>query len=126
MSAEFQKLQPADLQVVNVFMPYLPQNKRAFLPLALSLWQKGAMEGQRKIEGGESIPFIATWRISGLPSDIINCRLQFDGNADLSYEVMLRTSELVEHLSDVIQNYKQTKVADFPQTFYRKLLGLEE
>ncbi len=92
------------------------------LPLAISLYQKGSLEGNRKIEGGDSIPFVATWYVSRLPLDLTRCRLQFDGNAELSYEVMMANSELVDFLIDVIMNFKRTRTIDFSHTFYRKLL----
>ncbi|KGF71591.1 hypothetical protein DO97_17220 [Neosynechococcus sphagnicola sy1] len=120
------QLQPAAPQAVNVYMPYYQGNKRSFLPLAISLYQKGSLEGQRRIEGADSIPFIATWNISSLPADLTRCRLQFDGSGELSYEMMLANFEFVDYLIDVIQTYKRTKSADFSQTFYRKLLHLDD
>ncbi|MEW5859520.1 MAG: type IV pilus biogenesis protein EbsA [Cyanobacteriota bacterium] len=116
------QLQPANQGDVSVYMPYYQGNKRNMLPLAISLYQKGSLEGNRKIEGGESIPFVATWYVSRLPLDLTRCRLQFDGNAELSYEVMMANSELVDFLIDVILNFKRTRTIDFSQAFYRKLL----
>lgn len=46
------QLQPANSQDVRVYMPYFQGNKRNILPLAISLYKKGALEGERKIEGG--------------------------------------------------------------------------
>ena len=77
------QLPPADPRRVNVYMPYYQGNKRTLLPQAISLYEKGVLEGKRKIEGGESIPFVATWNVAALPSDLTRCRLQFDGNAEL-------------------------------------------
>ncbi|MBD1941026.1 hypothetical protein H6F78_26360 [Coleofasciculus sp. FACHB-64] len=116
------QLQPANQGDVSVYMPYYQGNKRNMLPLAISLYQKGSLEGNRKIEGGDSIPFVATWYVSRLPLDLTRCRLQFDGNAELSYEVMMANSELVDFLIDVIMNFKRTRTIDFSHTFYRKLL----
>lgn len=116
------QLQPANQGDVSVYMPYYQGNKRNMLPLAISLYQKGSLEGNRKIEGGDSIPFVATWYVSRLPLDLTRCRLQFDGNAELSYEVMMANSELVDFLIDVIMNYKRTRTIDFSHAFYRKLL----
>lgn len=116
------QLQPANQADVSVYMPYYQGNKRNMLPLAISLYQKASLEGNRKIEGGESIPFVATWYVSRLPLDLTRCRLQFDGNAELSYEVMMANSELVDFLIDVIMNFKRTRTIDFSQAFYRKLL----
>lgn len=121
------QLQPASNQQVSVYAPYYPQpGKRSLLPLAISLYQKGALEGQRRIEGGESIPFIATWNVSMLPADLTRCRIQFDGNADLSYELTMANFEFVDYLIELIMSVKRTRLTDFSQAFYRKLLRLDD
>ncbi|NJP11574.1 MAG: hypothetical protein HC866_20655 [Leptolyngbyaceae cyanobacterium RU_5_1] len=121
------KLQPVPSQQVGVYLPYYPQpGKRSILPYAISLYQKGAFEGERKIEGGESIPFIATWNISSLPADLTRCRIQFDGNSELSYELTLANFEFIDYLIEVILNFKRARLADFSQTFYRKLMRYDE
>lgn len=119
-------LQPANAREVNVYAPYYQGRKRSALPLAISLYQRGNFEGSRRIEGGESIPFVATWHMSPLPADITRCRMQFDGEADLSYEVTMANFEFVDYLIDVIFNYKASRIADFSQSFYRKLLRMDE
>ncbi|HEY9806712.1 MAG TPA: type IV pilus biogenesis protein EbsA [Candidatus Obscuribacterales bacterium] len=121
-----EQLQPAASRDVNVYMPYYQGNKRNVLPLAISLYQKGALEGQRKIEGGESIPFIATWNVSTLPADLTRCRMQFEGNAELSYEVTMANFEFVDCLIDLLMTFKRSRNADFSQAFYRKLLRIED
>lgn len=121
-----EKLQPANPRDVNVYAPYYQGRKRSALPLAISLYQIGSLEGVRKIEGGESIPFVASWSVSSLPADLTRCRLQFDGNAELSYEVMLANFEFVDFLIEVLFYFKSNRVADFSQSFYRKLLRLED
>jgi hypothetical protein len=122
-----EQLQPAPQQQVGVYIPYYPQaGKRQVLPYAISLYQKGALEGKRKIEGGEGIPFIATWNVSTLPADLTRCRIQFDGNSELSYELMLANFEFVDFLIEVVMNFKRTRLADFSQGFYRRLLRLDE
>jgi hypothetical protein len=121
------KLQPAPNQQVGVYTPYYPQQaKRSLLPYAISLYQKGVFEGKRKIEGGEGIPFVATWNVSTLPADLTRCRIQFDGNTELSYELTLANFEFVDFLIEVIMNFKRARLADFSQTFYRKLLRLDD
>jgi hypothetical protein len=65
-----EQLKPAEQGAVAVYMPYYQGAKRNMLPLAISLYQQGELEGQRKIEGGESIPFVATWYVSKLPSEL--------------------------------------------------------
>ena len=119
-------LQPAKPRYVNVYSPYYQGRKRNALPLAISLYQKGSLEGSRKIEGGESIPFVASWSVSSLPADLTRCRLQFDGNAELSYEVMLANFEFVDFLIEVIFTFKAGRIIDFSQGFYRKLLRLDD
>jgi len=119
-------LQPANPRDVNVYSPYYQGRKRNALPLAISLYQKGNLEGSRKIEGGESIPFVASWSVSSLPADLTRCRLQFDGNAELSYEVMLANFEFVDFLIEVIFTFKTGRITDFSQGFYRKLLRLDD
>ncbi|HAA29130.1 MAG TPA: hypothetical protein DCE56_17295 [Cyanobacteria bacterium UBA8553] len=121
-----EKLQPADKGAVGMYMPYYQGAKRNILPLAISLYQQGSLEGTRRIEGGESIPFVATWLVSKLPADLTRCRIQFDGNADLSYEVNMANSEFVNYLIEVIMNFKRSRLTDFSQTFYRKLLRIDE
>ncbi|MBD1867626.1 hypothetical protein H6F88_20525 [Oculatella sp. FACHB-28] len=121
-----EQLQPANPRDVNVYMPYYQGNKRGALPLAISLYQRGSLEGSRKIEGGESIPFVVSWNVSSLPADLTRCRMQFDGNAELSYELTLANFEFVDFLIDVIINFKRSRLADFSQSFYRKLLRLDD
>lgn len=121
-----EQLQPATQQQASVYLPYIQGSKRNFLPYAISLYQKGALEGHRKIEGSDNIPFVATWNVATLPSDLTRCRMQFDGNAELSYEVMMASFEFINFLIEVIENYKRYRVTDFSQAFYRKLLRIED
>ncbi|MCX7595447.1 MAG: hypothetical protein N2235_17140 [Fischerella sp.] len=122
----FEQLQPATQQQANVYLPYIQGSKRNFLPYAISLYHKGALEGQRKIEGSENIPFAATWNVAILPSDLTRCRVQFEGNAELSYEVTMASFEFINFLIEMIENYKRYRLTDFSQTFYRKLLRIDE
>jgi hypothetical protein len=120
------QLQPVSQQQATLYLPYIQQSKRNFLPYAISLYQKGFVEGHRKIEGSDNIPFIATWNVGTLPSDLTRCRIQFDGNAELSYEVMMASYEFINFLIELMENYKRQKVSDFSTAFYRKLLRIEE
>lgn len=122
----FDQLQPASQQQASVYMPYIQGNKRNVLPLAITVYLKGALEGKRKIEGSEDVPFVASWNVGSLPSDLTRCRIQFDGNADLSYEVMTASFEFVNFLIEILENYKRNHATDFSQTFYRKLLRIDE
>ncbi|BFM40748.1 type IV pilus biogenesis protein EbsA [Synechocystis sp. LKSZ1] len=122
-------LEPADKMDVGVYLPYYPnKDKQKILPLALSLYQKGSVEGQRRIEGGSGISFVATWYVSKLPSELTRCRMQFEGQADLSYEMTVLNSEFIDYLIDLISIHNESKgqFVDFPQNFYKKLLRFDE
>lgn len=125
-SSTLDQLKPAPKGDAIVYAPYFQGQKRNVLPYAIGLYKKGALEGERHIEGGESVPFVASWYVSKLPAELTRCRLQFDGNADLSYEVDMQNSEFVSHLLDIIVSYKRTGQVDFSRTFYRKLLQMDE
>ncbi len=121
------KLQPAPKEQLVMYGPYYPQQgKKNILPYAFSLYKTGSLEGERKIEGGESIPFVATWNVSSLPADLTRCRIQFDGNSELSYEMTMATFEFVDYLIDVVLNFKRSRLADFSQTFYRRLMKYDD
>ena len=121
--ANFDNIKPAPPQLVGIFMPYFNDKKRKYLPEAMGLYQQGHLEGERQIIGAENIPFVASWSGNSLlPSDLNRCRIQFDNNSELSYEMMATASELVDFLSEVIVNYKKRKNIDFPKAFYYKLL----
>lgn len=121
-----ENLQPANPRDVSVYAPYYQGRKKNALPLAISLYQRGSFEGSRRIEGGESIPFVVSWNVSSLPADLTRCRMQFDGNAELSYEVTMANFEFVDYLIDVVFNFRGARLIDFSQTFYRKLLRMDD
>lgn len=119
-------LQPASPQDVAMYVPYYKDGtKRNLLPFAISLYRRGNLEGNRTIEGSENVPFIATWNVSALPSELTRCRIQFDHDADLNYELSLTNNELVEFLIELLISIKQKKPLDFSQGFYRQLLRME-
>jgi len=126
MPTPLDQIKPAAKADAMMYVPYFQGQKRQLLPIAIGLYQQGSLEGERHIEGGESIPFVATWYVSKLPADLTLCRLQFDGNAELSYEINMQNSEFVDYLIEAILNYKRLRVADFSRAFYRKLLRIEE
>lgn len=117
------QLKPANRADVIIYMPYYSKEKHRVLPVAISLYQQGRLEGERQIEGGNNLSFAASWYVSKLPNDNTRCRLQFDGQPELSYEITLPNSEFIEFLIDVIIGYEQTRSTDFPRAFYRKLLN---
>ncbi|WP_404785710.1 type IV pilus biogenesis protein EbsA [Altericista sp. CCNU0014] len=126
MGQHLSTLQPAPNRDVTMYLPYYQGSRRDMLALAMSLYQFGNFEGERTIEGGNSIPFLATWTVLPLPADLTRCRLQFSSDADLSYEVTLTNFEFVGFLIDVLINYKRSLSADFSKSFYRKLLRIED
>jgi len=120
-------LQPAPKGKVMVYMPYYKTaNQRNALPLAISLYDRGNFEGERYIEGSKNVAFVATWNVSSLPADPMRCRVQFDGNADLTYETTMANYEFINYLIEVLMIFQKTRLADFSKGFYRKLLNIEE
>lgn len=126
MTTSLADLQPASQREVNVYLPYYQNAKRNLLPLGITLYQQGNLEGQRDIEGGENIPFLATWNTSILPADLTRCRVKFDEDSDLTYEMTMTNFEFIGFLIELITNHNRTRVADFPKGFYRKLLKLDD
>lgn len=121
-----EKLEPANKADVVVYMPYYPKDKHSILPYAINLYHQGSLEGRRRIESSEGIPFVASWYVSKLPSELTRCRLQFEGQSDFSYEMTIMNAEFIEYLIEAIKTFKQLGSADFSQGFYRKLLRSEE
>lgn len=124
--SNIEKLQPAKKDDTKMYLPFYSKEEQEILPYALSLYQKGYLEGERVIEGQASIPFVAIWYVSRLPYELTRCRIQFDGNAELSYEINLSNSEFIKYLILLIKNFQQSRQTDFSQKFYRKLLRLDE
>ncbi len=108
------QLKAAEKREIGVYLPYYDEKKRKYLAYSISLF-----------DGGDGIPFVATWNVSSLPADLTRCRVQFDGNADLSYEVILSNHEFIKYLIEVLQNFSRTRTVDFSQDFYKKLLHLD-
>ncbi len=123
--SSIEKLQPATKADTLMYQPYYGKDQHDTLPYALTLYQQGYLEGERVIEGNQSVPFVAIWYVSRLPSEKTRCRIQFDGSADLSYELNLSNSEFLQYLILLIKNFEANHKIDFSQEFYRKLLQLE-
>ncbi|WP_199248382.1 type IV pilus biogenesis protein EbsA [[Phormidium] sp. ETS-05] len=126
MSNSLDQLQPANPREVGLYKPYYQGQRQAILPRAISLYRQGNLEGERKIEGGQNIPFVATWQVSLLPTDQTRCRVQFDNNPELSYEITLSNVDFINFLIDAIAHYKRYHTVDFSKGFYRKLLRMDE
>jgi hypothetical protein len=119
------ELKPASQMEVQLYRPYCPKTKHNTLPYAISLYQNGSLEGERHIEGGDPIAFVASWFVSKLPAEITRCTITFDGKADLSYQIPISNADFVNFLIELIDKHKKNHIADFPQAFYKKLLNKE-
>lgn len=120
------ELKAAPPQEVSIYMPYYREpNKRQALPYAISLYKQGEITGERHIEGSPAVSFMAVWRVANLPSDIALCRVTFEGDADMSYEMTLENSEFVGYLIDVVSSIRDKGYVDFPQVFYSKLFRIK-
>ena len=122
MPTNLEQIQPADKRIVGIYLPYAAGKKKSLLPRAIGLYRQGHLEGERQIKGGENITFVATWRVSSLPADLTRCQVQFDGNADLNYQLNIQNVDFINFLMDLIDNYRRSHVVDFTKGFYRKLL----
>ena len=120
------ELKAAAPQEVSIYMPYYREpNKRQALPYAISLYKQGEITGERRIEGSPAVSFMAVWRVANLPSDLALCRVTFDGDADMSYEMTLENSEFIGYLIEVVSSIRDKGYVDFPQVFYSKLFRLK-
>ncbi|MGB3790508.1 MAG: type IV pilus biogenesis protein EbsA [Phormidesmis sp.] len=120
-----QSITPATKPEASVYLPYYQGKKRNALPYAIGLYKQGNIEGERKIEGTDNIAFLATWNVSMLPADLTHCRMQFDGDAELTYEITMPTFEFVDSLISIVVAMNQNKSPDFDKAFYRKLLRID-
>jgi len=121
-------LKPVGQEEIIVYIPYCSKEQRNLLPLVISLYKEGALEGERGIEGREGVPYLATWDVSKLPLELTRFQLIFNQNADLSYEMIISNAELIKYLIDLMDNYLKSEgdSTDFSDGFYRKLLRVEE
>jgi hypothetical protein len=119
---------PASPDKVNLYMPYFMKSmaRRNMLPKAITLYYRGGLNGYRNVANEEAIPFVANWVMRDLPGDMTRCRVQFEENADLVYELSILNSDYISFLIDWLISYKDAEVPDFPQLFYRKLLKVED
>lgn len=122
-----ENLQPAPKPKVMVYLPYYKtNNQRSALPLAIGPVREGKPRRRASYRGGKNIPFVATWNVSSLPADPTRSRLQFDGNADLSYETTMANYEFINFLIELLIIFKKYRVIDFSKGFYHKLLDVDE
>jgi hypothetical protein len=120
-------LKAAAAQDVAIYMPYYKREQQQALPYAITLYKQGELQGERQIEGSLPVAFVATWRVSNLPSDLTLCNVTFEAGGDdrYKYEITLVNSEFVNYLIEIVIQIRDTQIADFPQTFYSKLFRLK-
>jgi hypothetical protein len=112
--------------IVSAYFPYYrEQSKKETVPFAINLYESGKLEGERQIEGGPIVPFVATWRVSGLPEEVGLFRVIFNGDPELSYEVTMKNSEFINYLIDVIITFRNRSITDFPKIFYSRLFRIK-
>lgn len=121
------ELREASPQEVGLYSPYVKKDpeRRAQLSYAIGLYKTGELVGERVVEGGLNVPFVATWRVANTPLDFTLCKFIFDNRPELSYELQLRNDAFMEYLIDVILLYNQKQEIDFPISFYSKLFRIE-
>ncbi len=120
------ELREAPPQEVLMYAPYAKDlERRAQLPYAIGLYKTGELVGERVIEGGINVPFVATWRVANTPLDFTLCKLIFDNQPELSYELQLVNNKFMDYLIDVVILYQKKQEIDFPIEFYSKLFRIE-
>lgn len=116
------ELREAPAQDIAIYMPYFRDaNRRASLRYAITLYKSGELVGERVIEGGANVPFVATWRVANLPNDFTLCKLLFNNQPELSYELQIVNEKFIDHLIDVVNLFQDKQEVDFPRIFYSKL-----
>jgi hypothetical protein len=124
----FDEIVPATPDKVNLYAPYFMKStaRRSVLPKAISLYNKGGLEGERLVQGGEKIPFVMSWAIQHLPGDLTRCTVRFNENPDFTYEINMMNAELIGFLIDWLMVLRDNNQRDFPQLFYQKLMRMED
>lgn len=120
------EIEAASAGEIAVYAPYYAVGRRPLLPQAVGLYKRRNLEGNRQVERENAIPFVATWPISSLPSDLTLCQIQFDRDAELTYEISMPNYEFVDHLIDVAGLVNRGQQPDFSTAFYKKLMKRED
>jgi hypothetical protein len=120
------QLEPASPPEVALYQPYYAVARRQYLPLAVGLYKKGSLEGQRPIEGDKPVSFLASWPVSPLPSDLTAVQVIFDQDPELTYQVSLANYEFVDYLIDVVAAVQRGQPPNFTTAFYKKLMRYED
>jgi len=120
------QLEPAGPSEVSVYQPYYAVARRQYLPLAVGLYKKGSLEGQRAIEGDKPVRFLASWHTSLLPADLTVVQVVFDQDAELTYQLSIANYEFVDYLIDLVALVQRGQPPDFTTAFYKKLMRYED
>lgn len=119
------ELTQAPPQEVAIYVPYYKEpNRRQALPYAMSLYKAGELVGERRVEGSPPVSFVASWRPSNLPSDLTLCRVMFDGDTDMVYELTLENFKFMGYMIDVVNHLRDRQYADFSNRFYGELFRM--
>ncbi|MFS8868179.1 type IV pilus biogenesis protein EbsA [Synechococcus sp. H65.1] len=120
------QVEPASPPEVALYQPYYALARRQYLALAVGLYKKGSLEGQRPIEGDKPVPFLASWPVLPLPSDLTVVQVIFDQDPDLTYQLSLANYEFVDYLIDVVAAMQRGQPPNFTTAFYKKLMRYED
>jgi hypothetical protein len=125
MQLELKTASMQDIGMYGIYFSKQPANKKDNLPYGIALFQHGELQGERQIENSQPIPFQASWKPNSLPEAPVVCRVTFDNDADMIYELAIaKTTFFIGYLIDVVVLYKNKKVIDFPQEFYFELFRI--
>ena len=120
------QLEPASPAEVAIYQPYYAVARRQYLALAVGLYKRGHLEGQRPIEGDKPVSFLASWHVSPLPSDLTSVEVIFDQNRELTYQISLANYEFVDYLIEVVAALQRGQPPNFTTAFYKKLMRYED
>ncbi len=120
------ELKQASPQEVQIYIPYYREPaKKTALPYAIGLYKQGELQGERLVENAPPVPFAMTWRPTNLPSDPVLCKVTFEGNPEMTYEVSLQNSEFVSYLIDFVIGHREKQTLDLPSGFYFRLFRMK-
>ncbi len=124
MALEIKPAAPGD---VILYLPYCKKDQQQALPYAIGLYKIGSIQGERRVEGTEPVPFLVSWKVSTLPVDPVICTVVFTNELkeEYKYEIELQSLQVVKYLIDLILRERETQIVDFPQAFYAELFRLK-
>lgn len=125
MTLQLKTATTQDMGVYNVYFRKHSPERQKNLTHGIALYQTGELQGERQIEYGQPIMFQATWKPVSFPEVPVVCRVSFNDDADLLYELeFAKAIDFIAHLTDVTSQYIAKNIVDFPQDFYFKLFRI--